>query len=221
MIMERHVPVSYDLDGEIRNHATKRALHEHGLHDVHVLTLGISILVLLRTGDELGFVEVMAAQGWDYEKVAESSHPESPAYWVRHPSPFTGKDGLIPEGRVFPPDSPCPTDVEHVRHQNGCLFLRVRYSSQPRWRALREHEGDGHEYGWHTLNSSQHDGSPMVEIFLPNEDRRQPVEDLRNPAWRAVEAVATSDRLNSAITSFDIVNLIYDAVVAALKAVEG
>jgi hypothetical protein len=158
----------------------------------------------------------MKTQGWSYEKIS-SSRPESPAYWVTHPSPFTGKDGLIPEGRVFPPDSPCPTDVELVRHQNDCVFRCVRYgSSQPRWRALR----GGREYDWRTLNGSQSDGSPMVEVFLPDKDRRQSVEDLRNPVWRAVEAVATPTRLTEVSTPAEVVDLIYDAVVAALKVAE-
>jgi hypothetical protein len=85
---------------------------------------------------------------------------------------------------------------------------------------LAAYGGDGQEYSWHTMNGSNNDGSPLTEVSLPAEDTAQPVEDLRNPVWRAVEAVVGLDQLQGATTPAAVVDLVYDAVVAALKAVE-
>lgn len=219
--MKRHLPVTFDLGREARNHHTEKALRDHGLTDIHVLTMGgAPTLVLMTDADELGFVEVMTEQGWDHEKI-DSSSATHPAYWVRHPSPFTPQTLDLLKSRVFPPDSPCPRDVEYVRHQNNVVFKRVDYgSSEPAWRALATYGGDGQTYSWRTLNDSRNDGSSLVEVSLSAEDAAQPVEDLRNPVWRAVEAVVDFDRLKAATTSAAVVDLVYDAVVAALKAVE-
>jgi len=221
--MKRDTRVTHDLDRDIRNNRTKQVLSENGVTKVHVLTVGTydPTLVLFENGrDALQGTEAMRACGWDITPVGNSDRTAPPAYWVRHPSPFAAPHNILTEGRVFPPGSPCPTDVEYARHQNGIVFRRVRYShpEQPGWRAMSEYGGDGGEFSWSLLNSDVGDSSPMTEVFLPA-DSQASVEDLRHPVWRPVEAVATRERLSRATANQTlVVELVYDAVVAALKA---
>jgi hypothetical protein len=208
--MKRHLPVTFDMDRDARNHCTEKALHKHGLTGVHVLTMGESpTLVLMTAADELGFIEVMAEQGWSYEKI-DSSSAANPAYWVRHPSPFAAPEELA-KGRVFPPDSPAPGDVEYVQHPNGCVFRRVDCGAySPRWRKYKDDDG---EYTWSSLNSSSSDGSPMIEVFLPKRESSVSIGNLSHPVWRAVEGVVTPERLSGADQQRAVVDLIYDVVV--------
>lgn len=219
--MERQQDVTFDMDRDTRNSRTQKALHDHGMTNVHVLTMGTTpTLVLLEAADELGFVEVVKAQGWDSEKIVSSS-AGNPAYWVRHPSPFAAQSEGIRAGRLFASGSPCPHDVDFVQHQNGLIFRRMaRGECNPTWRAMREHGGDGDEYSWTSMNGTTGDGSPMVEVFLPATASTAPIEDLKHVAWRAVEAVVDFDRLQDATTPVAVADLVYDAVVGALKAVK-
>lgn len=219
--MKRHLPVTFDLDRETRNQRTERALHEHGMTNFHVLTMGGSpTLVLLEAAHELGFVEVMKSQGWDYEKI-NSSSAGNPAYWVRHPSPFLPPSTHLQQGRVFPPDSLCPFDVDAVRHPNNILFVRVdRGKHEPEWRASPASGGDDGIFAWSQLSSTwAGDGVELREEFVPKFPPNYPTEDLRNPLWQAVGSVVTFDRLQDATTPATVVDLVYDAVAAALKAV--
>lgn len=218
--------VTFDLDRDVRNARTTAVVKAVCTGKVHVLTVSSyePTLVMFESGrDALRGNEAMREQGWDVSSVSDGDRRNPPAYWVRHPSPFAAPHNALTEGRVFPPDSPCPTDVEYARHQNGVVFRRVDYKhSGPYvstgWRAMVEYDGDGSEHNWSALNGGFGDGSPMTEVFL-TKDSHASVTDLRNPVWRAVEAVVTSERLHKADRPDKVVELVYDAVVAAFDKV--
>lgn len=223
--MKRDKSVTHDLDRDTRTARTKAVVEAVCTGKVHILTVGDHqpTLVLYENGrDALRGNEAMREEGWELSSVKDDHHFMPAAVWVRHPSPFAPAHSTLTKGRVFPPDSPCPSDVEYAQHQNGVVFRRVDYkystSLSPSWRAMVDYDGDGSEHSWNALNGGNGDGSPMTEVFLPR-DSKVSVEDLRHPAWRAVEAVVTPERLAGTYRASMLTDLVYDAVVAALKSV--
>jgi hypothetical protein len=227
--MKRDKSVTHDLDREIRNERTKAVVEAVCAGKVHVLTVGNHqpTLVLFESArDAYTGNEAMREEGWEVSGANDEKHkpPMAPlAFWVRHPSPFSGGQSSLKKGRVFPPDSPCPSDVQYAQHQNGIVFRRVDYKystyANAGWRAMSDYDGDGSEHSWSALNGSNGDASPMTEVFLPM-DSKVSVENLLHPVWRAVEAVVTPERLANAYRSSMVVDLVYDAVVAALRMID-